>query len=78
MKMSLNAAERAHFLPVTQNEAGWLAATHYAKGTDAYVLLVDGSGVVRWQTQGAVTDANYAELKGKIAAMQTAMGAAAH
>lgn len=78
MKLSLSAAERAHFLPVTQNEAGWLAAAHYVKGDDAYVLLIGGDGVVRWQTQGPVTDANYVELKAKIAEMQAAMGPAAH
>jgi hypothetical protein len=76
MKMSMPAAERAHFLPLTQNEAGWLAVTHYVKGDDAYVLLIGGDGVVRWQTQAAVSDANYAELKGKIGEMQAAMSAA--
>jgi hypothetical protein len=78
MKMSLSAAERAHFLPLTQNEAGWLAVTHYVQGDDAYVLLIEGDGIVRWQTRGAVTDANYAELKGKIGEMQAAMSAAGH
>jgi hypothetical protein len=77
MKVSLPAAERAHFLPLTQNEAGWLAAAHYVQGDDAYVLLIGGDGVVRWQTQGPVTDANYAELKRKIAEMQAAMAAVA-
>jgi hypothetical protein len=78
MKLSLSAAEREHFLPITQNEAGWLAAAHYVKGDDAYVLLIGGDGAVRWQTQGPVTDANYAQLKGKIAEMQAAMGATRH
>jgi hypothetical protein len=76
MKMSMPAAERAHLLPLTQNEAGWLAVTHYVKGDDAYVLLIGGNGVVRWQTQGPVSDANYAELKSKIGEMQAAMSAA--
>jgi hypothetical protein len=78
MKLSLSATEREHFLPITQNEAGWLAAAHYVKGDDAYVLLIGGDGVVRWQTQGPVTDASYAQLKGKIAEMQAAMGVKAH
>jgi hypothetical protein len=78
MKLSLTATERAHFLPVTQNEAGWLAAAHYVKGDDAYVLLIGGDGAVRWQTQGPVTDANYTQLKGKIAEMQAAIGARVH
>jgi len=78
MKMSLSAAERAHFVPLTENEAGWLAATHYVQGDDAYVLLIGGDGIVRWKTRGAVTGANYAELKGKIGEMQAAMSAGAH
>jgi hypothetical protein len=78
MKLSLSATEREHFLPITQNEAGWLATAHYVKGDDAYVLLIGGDGVVRWQTQGPVTDASYAQLKGKIAEMQAAMGVKAH
>jgi hypothetical protein len=78
MKVTVSAAERAHFLPMTQNEAGWLSATHYVQGDDAYALLIGGDGVVRWQKQGPVTDANYAELKGKIAEMQAAMGVAGH
>ena len=78
MKMSLSATERAHFVPLTENEAGWLAVTHYVQGDDAYVLLIGGDGIVRWQTRGPVTDANYAELKGKIGEMQAAMSAGAH
>ncbi len=78
LKISVPAEERAHFLPMTQDEAGWLAATHYVQGDDAYVLLIGDGGAVRWHTQGPVTDANYAELKGKIAEMQAAMGPAAH
>jgi hypothetical protein len=78
MKLSLTAAERAHFVPLTENEAGWLAVAHYVKGDGAYVLLIGGDGTVRWQTWGPVTDANYAELKGKIGEMQAAMSAGAH
>jgi hypothetical protein len=64
---------------MTQNEAGWLAATHYVQGDDAYVLLIGGDGVVRWQTQGPATDASFAELKRKIAETQILlMGEAIH
>lgn len=72
---SLPEAERAHFLPLTENEAGWRAAAHYAKPDEAYLLLVDGAGVVRWQTQGDATDAAYAELKKKLEEL-TAQGSA--
>jgi hypothetical protein len=78
MKMSLPAAERAHFLPLTQDEAGWLAVTQYVKGDDAYVLVIGGDGAVRWRAQGPVTDASYAELKSKIAGTQVSKSEAIH
>jgi hypothetical protein len=57
--------ERPHFLPVTEDDQPWRAVVHYNKSTgdDAYVLLVDGTGVVRWQTEGDATSMAYAELK---------------
>jgi hypothetical protein len=70
MKWGVSAAEQAHFLPLTDNEQAWLAVAHYAKPDDAYVLLIAGDGSVRWQTEGPVTDTNFAELKHKIAEMQ--------
>jgi ATP synthase subunit 10 len=63
MRSSVPEAERAHFLTLTDGETAWRAAAHYAKPDDAYVLLVDGSGAVRWQMEGDATDAAYAALK---------------
>jgi hypothetical protein len=63
MRSSVPEAERAHFLTLTEGDAAWRAVTHYAKPDDAYVLLVDGSGVVRWQMEGDATDAAYGTLK---------------
>jgi hypothetical protein len=63
MKSTVPEAERPHFLPLMEDEARWRAVAHYAKADDAYVLLVDGEGNVRWQTEGDVTDAAYGNLK---------------
>ena len=63
MRSSVPEAERSHFLTLTEGEAAWRAVAHYGKPDDAYVLLVDGSGVVRWQMEGDATDTAYAALK---------------
>lgn len=55
-------AEKPHFLPLMEDEAGWRAVAHYAKPDDAYVLLVDGGGTVKWQTEGDASDAAYGAL----------------
>ena len=47
----------------------WRAAAHYNKSDDAYVLIVDGDGVVLWQTEGDATDATYAIAKKKLEVM---------
>jgi hypothetical protein len=63
MRSSVPEAERPHFLTLTEGDTAWRAVAHYAKPDDAYVLLVDGSGVVRWQMEGEATDAVYGALK---------------
>ena len=71
-KIKESVPERAydHFLTLADHEAEWKAATGYAQADDAYVLLVDGHGAVRWKTHGAVSDARYAELKGRLEGLQ--------
>jgi hypothetical protein len=63
MGKSVPAAEKPHFLPLTEDDKPWRAVAHYDKADDAYVLLADGEGVVRWRTQGGATDAAWAGLK---------------
>ena len=43
----------------------------YANADDAYVLVVDGDGRVRWQTSGKVSDAGFAALKEQVGALRT-------
>lgn len=66
--------EQPHFLPLTENEAAWRTVAHYAKPDDAYVLLIDGTGTVRWQTEGDATDPAYAALRQQVATLSTAHG----
>jgi hypothetical protein len=63
MASSVPFEQRPHFLPITEGEPAWRAAAHYDKPDDAYVLLVDSAGTVRWQTEGEATDMAYAEMK---------------
>jgi hypothetical protein len=53
---------------MTEGEPAWRAAARYDKPDDAYVLVVDGSGTVQWQTEGEATDAAYSEIKEHLAA----------
>ena len=56
-------AQRPHFLPLIENEAGWRAVAQYDQSDDAYVLLLDGTGTIYWQTHGNATDAEYNILR---------------
>ena len=75
MGSSVPAAERAHFIPLIEDDKPWRAVAHYDKANDAYVLLVDGDGMVLWQTQGDPTDAAYFAFKKKLDGVLGAGGA---
>ena len=55
------------FLPVFDHEADWKTATGFRSANDAYVLVVNGNGTVRWRTAGIASDTAYAEVKRQIA-----------
>jgi hypothetical protein len=67
MTKSVPGPERPHFLPMTEGEPAWRAVAHYNKPDDAYVMIVDENGTVRWQTEGEATDAAYADFKKNLA-----------
>ena len=69
MTKSVPAAEKPHFLPMTVGEPAWRAVAHYNKPDDAYVLIVDETGTVRWQIEGEATDAAYADFKKNLASI---------
>jgi hypothetical protein len=66
MKGSVPEREQRRFVPVLDNEQAWRAIAHYSKPDDPYVILVDEQGTVLWETEGAATDAAYAELQRKL------------
>lgn len=70
IKASVSDRGRPHFLPFTEDEPSWRALAHYSAPDAPYILLVDGAGTVRWQTQGPPTDATYAALKQQIATLR--------
>jgi hypothetical protein len=69
IKSAVSDRGKVHFIPLTDSEAAWKTLSHYAEPDAAYLLVVDGAGVVRWQTHGVATDANYRAMKAQVAAL---------
>jgi ATP10 protein len=69
MGKSVPQEERPHFLPMMEGEPAWRAVAHYDKPDDAYVLIVDETGTVQWQTEGEATDAAYSDFKKNLEAV---------
>jgi hypothetical protein len=74
MGKSVPADQRPHFMPLVEDDKPWRTVAKYWKPDDAYLLLVDGDGVVRWQIEGDATDAAYARLKEQLDGMLTTVG----
>ncbi len=72
IKETVPARAQPHFLTVTDREAEWKFTTGFAAKDDAYLVLIDPSGQVRYTTHGATSDAAYAELKHRLDALRTA------
>jgi predicted transcriptional regulator len=66
MKKDIPKDKYETFAVITQDENAWKQAAGYERSEEAYVLLLDASGKIRWKTHGA-PDAHYAELKTQIA-----------
>jgi ATP10 protein len=66
IKSSIPMADQTRFLPVLDHEAEWKKAAGFDKPDDAYVLVVDGEGVVRWSVEGSLTDAALAKLEARM------------
>lgn len=70
IKSGVPEREQPHFLPTFSDEAEWRKIVRYANPDDAYVLVVDREGKVRWQTSGKVTDAGFNALKEQVEAVR--------
>jgi hypothetical protein len=66
MRGSTPAARQAYFLVVVKGEAELKKAVVFSEGDDAYVLLLDGGGEIRWHAHGSVGDALLKELQEKL------------
>jgi hypothetical protein len=66
MKGSIPADRQDHFLIVVKGETELKNAAAFAESDDAYVLLLNGTGDVRWRTHGAVSDAALRELQEQV------------
>ena len=55
---------KPRFVPLTSGESAWKQAAHFSSAAPdaAYVLLVDSTGLIRWQTHDACTPALLAQL----------------
>ena len=63
IKSSVPADARDHFLLVYKGEKEIKEAVGFDKPDDAYVVLLDPEGAVRWRFHGPATDAALSELK---------------
>ncbi len=73
IKSEVSPRSQPHFAPLTTDEQQWRSIVHYNQPDDAYVVLVDGTGLVRAQFHGQPTDAIYQELKHRVDQLQAAL-----
>ncbi|MEO8869280.1 MAG: hypothetical protein ABI357_00465 [Granulicella sp.] len=70
IRAAVSEKARPHFVPLLQDEDTWRELARCQAPDDAYVLLVDGVGVIQWQTQGPPTEAGMSALKHHVEALQ--------
>lgn len=66
MKGATPADRQGHFLVVVKGEAELKKATGFDQADEPYVLLLDGTGEIRWRTHGAVSDEALRELADQV------------
>ena len=66
MKGSIPAARQDHFLVVVKGEAELKKAAAFSAADEAYVLLLDSGGEIRWRTHGAVSEEALKELSEQV------------
>jgi hypothetical protein len=68
MKGGVREDQRDHFVVVYHHEKELKEAAGFGPPNDAYVLLLDKDGAIRWSFHGPVSDAAADELESKAAA----------
>lgn len=69
IKGSVPEDERDRFLIVVHDEKELKQAAEFDHPDDAYVLLLDKAGAIRWRFHGAVTDAAMEQVKSQFSAL---------
>ncbi|MBZ5522911.1 MAG: hypothetical protein LAP21_11800 [Acidobacteriia bacterium] len=70
MKKDVPKDKYETFAVVTRDEIAWKQAAGFDRPDDAYILLLDATGNIRWKTSGTA-EAHYTELKTQIAQLAT-------
>ena len=63
IKSGVPADQRDHFLLVYHGEKELKQAADFSTADDAYVLVLDQAGAIRWKFHGPVTDAAMEQVK---------------
>ncbi|HWC95181.1 MAG TPA: hypothetical protein VG456_00490 [Candidatus Sulfopaludibacter sp.] len=63
IKSGVPENQRDHFLLVYHGEKEMKQAAGFSTPDDAYILVLDKTGAIRWKFHGALTDAALGELK---------------
>ena len=71
---SVSERGKAHLVPLTSDQARWKAVSHFGNANDAYVLVVDSAGVVRWQASGEPTEERYQAMRRALLAVNGKAG----
>ena len=70
IKSDTPSDQRERFVITFQGEKELKAAAEFGAPDDAYLLILDGSGAIRWRYHGPLTDAALDEVKSQIAALR--------
>jgi hypothetical protein len=57
---------QSHFVVLTSDEQEWKKLAGVADDNDAYVLLIDTTGKLRWKTHGSIDETKATELEHQI------------
>ena len=66
MKKGIQETQRAFVVTVVHQEAELKKLVNYSAADDAYIVVLDRSGKVAYQTHGSTVDSAYVELHAKV------------
>lgn len=67
---SVPVEAQGRLLPIVEREEEWKRLAGFRGADDAYVLVVDQGGTVRWKSEGALSEGAYGEMKRLVEEMQ--------